>query len=186
MVSAPRYNEAQSAVNELLVAGFNKREVQLSGEDTSTAIPETAPERPRKGLEGYFQSLFGMDRPEENDILIYDEAVRHGNSVVTAIAATDEKSEIATEVLTHHHPVDIDERSSEWLGEGAGTAGASVSEAQSIPVVEEEVKIGKREVQHGGVRIYQRVSEIPVEEDLTLREERVVVERRGHRPHFRR
>src|SRR3990167_8593580 len=128
-----QYNEAQSAVNELLVAGFDKKEVQLSGEDTSTAIPETVPERPRKGIKGYFQSLFGMDRHEENDILIYDEAVRHGNFVVTAIAATDEKSEIATEVLRHHHPVDIDERSSEWLGEGAGTAGASGGEAQSVP-----------------------------------------------------
>lgn len=74
-----QYNEAQSAANELLVAGFDKKEVQLSGEETSTAVAETAPERPRKGIKGYFQSLFGMDRPEENDILIYDEAVRHGN-----------------------------------------------------------------------------------------------------------
>ena len=48
----------------------------------------------------------------------------------------------------------------------------------AIPVVEEELQVGKREVERGGVRVQKRVSETPVEEDVTLREERVNVERR--------
>lgn len=47
-----------------------------------------------------------------------------------------------------------------------------------LPVVEEDLAVGKRVVQRGGVRIYTRVSERPVEESVTLREERAHVERR--------
>jgi len=45
-------------------------------------------------------------------------------------------------------------------------------------VVEEDVSIGKREVERGHVRIYSRVTEQPVEESVRLREEKVTVERR--------
>ncbi|MES3025858.1 MAG: YsnF/AvaK domain-containing protein [Pseudomonadota bacterium] len=47
----------------------------------------------------------------------------------------------------------------------------------TIPIVQEELKIGKREVQRGGVRVYQRVLETPVNESIGLREEHVHVER---------
>lgn len=48
---------------------------------------------------------------------------------------------------------------------------------QRIPVVEEELRVGKREVQRGGVRVFQRVQEKPVQESVNLREEHVKVER---------
>jgi len=48
---------------------------------------------------------------------------------------------------------------------------------QTIPVVEEALQVGKRAVQRGGVRIFQRVVETPVRENVTLREEHVNVER---------
>ena len=169
------YNEAQSTVNELLGAGFNQNEIKLSEEPSSEVKGSAARQPPRRsGVKGFFQNLFGMEE-ENDDIRLYDEAIRHGNYVVTAIARDEEKSEIASEVMSHHHPVDLDERSTEWLG--AESTPREVTGAQSIPVVQEEVKIGKREVQRGGVRIFQKVSEVPIEEDLTLREERVVVER---------
>jgi uncharacterized protein (TIGR02271 family) len=47
-----------------------------------------------------------------------------------------------------------------------------------IPVAEEELHVGKREVSHGRVRIRSHVTERPVEEQVSLREERVSVERR--------
>jgi uncharacterized protein (TIGR02271 family) len=49
---------------------------------------------------------------------------------------------------------------------------------QAIPVVNEEFKVGKRVVDRGGVRVYSRVVETPVEENVRLREEQVRVERR--------
>jgi hypothetical protein len=47
-----------------------------------------------------------------------------------------------------------------------------------IPVAEERLRVGKRDVSHGRVRIRSYVVETPVEEQVTLREERVAVERR--------
>ena len=48
----------------------------------------------------------------------------------------------------------------------------------AIPVVQEDLKIGKREVQRGGVRVFSRVVETPVNETVNLREEHVNVQRR--------
>jgi uncharacterized protein (TIGR02271 family) len=57
--------------------------------------------------------------------------------------------------------------------EGATEEGTS----RAVPVVEEQVRVGKREVQRGGVRVYQRVTEQPVHEQVQLRDEHVSVER---------
>ncbi len=48
----------------------------------------------------------------------------------------------------------------------------------AIPVMEEELQVGKRQVQRGGVRVYSQMTEQPVEEQVTLHEEKVNVERR--------
>jgi uncharacterized protein (TIGR02271 family) len=47
-----------------------------------------------------------------------------------------------------------------------------------VPVVEEELTVGKRKVEKGGVRVETRVTETPVQEQVHLHEERVKVERR--------
>ena len=48
----------------------------------------------------------------------------------------------------------------------------------AIPVVQEEVRVGKRQVERGGVRVFSRMVETPVNETVSLREEHVSVERR--------
>jgi uncharacterized protein (TIGR02271 family) len=48
----------------------------------------------------------------------------------------------------------------------------------SIPVIEEELQVGKRAVETGGVRVETKITERPVEETVTLRDETVHVERR--------
>jgi uncharacterized protein (TIGR02271 family) len=57
-----------------------------------------------------------------------------------------------------------------------GTTNASREVA--VPVVEEQLQVGKREVERGGVRVETHVTETPVEESVELREEHVNVERR--------
>jgi len=52
------------------------------------------------------------------------------------------------------------------------------NEERVLPVVEEELQVGKREVEKGAVRVYQTVTEKPVQEQVTLREEHVNIERR--------
>ena len=49
----------------------------------------------------------------------------------------------------------------------------------TIPVSKEELEIGKRTVERGGVRVHSHVEEMPVEEVVRLREEHVEIERRA-------
>jgi|GEM_PF-2890540 len=56
--------------------------------------------------------------------------------------------------------------------------GTKQEEEIRVPVTEEELKVGKREVERGGVRVESHVTETPVEEEVRLRDERVNVERR--------
>jgi uncharacterized protein (TIGR02271 family) len=64
-----------------------------------------------------------------------------------------------------------------------GLAGAETSLSdrgeQVLPVVDETLRVGKRDVSHGRVRIRSYVVETPVDEQVSLREERVAIE---HRP----
>lgn len=68
------------------------------------------------------------------------------------------------------------ERSSD---RGSTSASGSTVEEEALPVVEERLQVGKREVDRGGVRVRSYVTETPVHEQLRLRNERVEVERRA-------
>jgi uncharacterized protein (TIGR02271 family) len=51
-------------------------------------------------------------------------------------------------------------------------------ETVNVPVIEEELAVGKRTVETGGVRVHSSVTETPVNESVRLHEEHVNVERR--------
>jgi len=60
-----------------------------------------------------------------------------------------------------------------------GTATSVNTQGETvIPIVEEELAVGKRQVQAGGARIHTYVTERPVDASVTLREEHVTVDRR--------
>jgi uncharacterized protein (TIGR02271 family) len=60
----------------------------------------------------------------------------------------------------------------------AAAAAARTGDTEAIPIVQEQIRIGKRVAQAGRVRVRSYVVETPVQEQVTLREERVQVERR--------
>lgn len=151
---------------------------------------------------GLVGGLIGMGIPEEHAEQ-YAEGVRRGGTVVSALVA-DEQAQQASDIFDRHHAVNLDERTAEWqksgwkgkatpLAAGAqtqtkatqtntaapSTAGRRAESTQSIPIVEEQLKVGKREVSRGGVRVYSRMTEQPVTEQVRLREEHVHVERRA-------
>jgi stress response protein YsnF len=99
---------------------------------------------------------------DENDARGYAKAARGGKTLVAARTPED-KVDAA---------VDLIERYETNGGEGAEERGETVQE------VEEELAVGKRKVATGGVRVTTSVSETPVEEAVTLREERVEAERK--------
>ena len=68
------------------------------------------------------------------------------------------------------------DRSGADLGRSDATLGTTGDE--TVQVVEEELRVGKREVGGGRVRVRSYVTERPVEEQVELRQEHVTIERR--------
>lgn len=67
--------------------------------------------------------------------------------------------------------------------EGIGASGLGASDrrkgdGETVPIVEERLRVGKRDTSHGRVRVQSYVFEEPVSETVRLEEERVEVERR--------
>jgi stress response protein YsnF len=138
---------------------------------------------------GLIGALVEAGIPDE-EAEMYAEGVRRGGTLVVLDAA-DERAGEAADILEEHDPVDMEKRAEAWREEGwegfekeeePYTEEEVFAEREryeeTIPVVEEEVRVGKREVEGvGGVRVRSYVREEPVEEEVTLREERVTVER---------
>jgi uncharacterized protein (TIGR02271 family) len=80
--------------------------------------------------------------------------------------------------LTHRGTPSASASSSASTTQQAGQTRQLKEGQTAIPVVEEELQVGKREVERGGVRVRTEVQEKPVEEKVNLREEHVRVERR--------
>lgn len=59
----------------------------------------------------------------------------------------------------------------------AGVTREAGDDEISIPIIEEQLAVGKRTVEKGGVNVRTTMTEKPVEETLNLREENVTVER---------
>jgi uncharacterized protein (TIGR02271 family) len=98
----------------------------------------------------------------EDDARGYAKAARGGMTLVAARAPED-KVDAAVEIIERY--------------ESAGAEGAQ-QQGETVQEVEEELAVGKRKVATGGVRVTTQVSERPVEESVTLREERVEAERK--------
>jgi uncharacterized protein (TIGR02271 family) len=154
------------------------------------------------GISGFFHRLFGSDDAEDDEHGRYAEAVRRGSTVVAVTADEDDEDRI-TDLMDRYDPVDIDRREEAWKERGytgydAAAAPFTAEESarereyydrdqdrgeRSVPVVQEELQVGKRPVERSAVRVYRRMSEQPVEEQVHLREERVRVDRRpANRP----
>jgi uncharacterized protein (TIGR02271 family) len=64
-------------------------------------------------------------------------------------------------------------------GTGIGTGHTRSGDETVIPIVEEQLSVGKREIERGGVRVRSYVVETPVQESVSLRDETINVERRA-------
>ena len=122
----------------------------------------------------------------------YNAAVQHG-SVLLAVRASDEQSHKVATVLSEDGAINIDERTDAYKQSGflpspmdtpvpvaapkPTAATVNTNGEQVLQVVEENLAVGKREVQRGGVRVFSHVTERPVEESVSLHEEHVTVER---------
>lgn len=164
-----KHEDAQDIMRDLRSEGVDPQAVHiLQGEESDR--------EDRGGLWERIKSFFGADTSEQ-DVDYYTEGINRKGVVVSA-DVPDHLVDNAARIMRNHGAVDIDERASEWKESGWTGYRSERQGERTIPVAEEEVRIGKREVSRGGVRVYSTVTETPVEEDVTLREERATIERR--------
>ncbi len=106
---------------------------------------------------------------------------------MVAQAIGDDDAERAASIIDRHNVVDISRRaptnyqrvSLDRLSTDAnGYSNIYHGNEIVIPIIQEELIVGKQEVERGGVRVNVDVEEVPVEEQVTLREENVQIERR--------
>lgn len=184
--------EAQDAVEALVNQGFTRSNIDLSTTSASEGSTSTTMDRAYDrddddsgGIGGFFRSLFGDDDDDRERTRRYTE-VGSRSSIVTVHATSDDEAERAADLLDEHGAVDVDERSEYYRSQTtSGTSSNLMNQVQdftqegtqAIPVIEENLQVGKRVVETGGVRVRSRIIERPVEENLRLRQERVHVQR---------
>ena len=175
---------AQRAVSELTANGFSRESIHLQTPAAMTSKGE-AHGGFMAEVEHFFANLFGSDSDDETGN--YAEAVRRGSAVVAVDAPTDADLQKAKTVMQGLGSFDVDARAPEWKNRGwEGFDPDSkplndeeqAQERQAVPVVKEEIRVGKRMVDTGGLRVVKRMTEVPVSQIINLREERATVERR--------
>ena len=136
---------------------------------------------------GFWSKLLGGE--PDHDTSVYDRSLDSGSTIVT-VRAPAEHVESVSRILEMHEPIDINQRATGYTATAATTAspvsvGATAGrdsvpggEAEAIALSEEQLTVGKRQVNRGSTRVHRYVVETPVEQDVTLHSERVSIERR--------
>jgi uncharacterized protein (TIGR02271 family) len=174
-------NTARRVKDELDNAGFD---------DVSIFSGREGP-----GLWQEIKEFFGF--ADEEDRQVYAEAARRGDTAV-AVSLDDAdaaRESRAIEIMKRYNPIDLNRAAEQWRAQGwkgysgststgsTATTRAAGAGQQVMPVIEEQVQVGKRQVLTGGLRLHTRVTEKPVAAQVHLREEHVTVERRpANRP----
>ena len=185
--------DADAGRQRLLDAHLHADNVRIHDKATLGEAGYSSEQRP-----GMWAAVKNAFLPHE-DRRIYEEGVRRGGFLLTADVDEDQTNR-AVQALDDVDltSVDIDERASQWRSQGwqpqeggSGTAEASVghvvgqetgvkalnNDEKHFNVIEEQLTVGKREVDRGGVRVRSYVTEKPVHEQIRLRNEKISVER---------
>ena len=199
---------ANEAKDRLLLSGFANDTVVASNEEMaivrsnavsgSTGALVQEQHEPEGAISRFFSSIFGSDHDPDPYHATYQEAMRRGHYGVSVSVHSEGELARAEAILNEYGAIDIDESSEQWRGEGwvadrntlvnntplanaaVDTSAAVAGNASgTLKEIAEELKVGKRSVARGGVRVFSQMVERPVQETVSLREEHVDVERRA-------
>ena len=180
---------AKKVVRELEQTGFGKDHLRATSREKS------------------FKSDYGVDADEvdpkylsrygipDEEADFYAEGVRRGGALVIA-RIHDDDAQTAADVMARHSPVQYEDRLADYKERGYSGydreakpySDTEVNKErehyrskgeQHVPIVEEDVQVGKREVERGGVRVRTHVVEETEEVPVRLRDETIHVEQRN-------
>jgi uncharacterized protein (TIGR02271 family) len=131
------------------------------------------------GLVGTLSSI-GLP---ERDARHYYERLRKGHSLV-AVESPEDRIRGAEELMRRFAARAVGtanpnrEQPPEAIPMSATPSNQHFQDHVTVPIVDEELEVGKRQVQRGGIRVNSQILEEPIEQTLRLREELFSVERR--------
>ena len=165
---------AELAVQDLLAAKVPSSAIERHTE-AGSYLGETSAEPVRKPG-GFLSSLFGTDT--HADSTTYSESMSRGGTVVTVHGIPHEDFDRVAALLEAHHPIEFDDRQAgTTLAPAPAALTAPGNDRGTLQLSEESLVVGKRMVNRGGTRIRRYVVETPVEEQVRLHDERVIVDR---------
>ena len=185
--------EAERAVERLKEAGVPADKIRyMPGYEADGRADNVASD----DRSGFWAKLEDWFYPDE-DRATYAEGLRRGGVLVSVSGLSDALYHTAHDILDDDGSIDIDERADTWRSEGwnyepsttafaASTYDANrasrddtfdAGDRETIPVVEENLRVGKRDVNSGSVRVRAYTVEQPIREDVSLRDESVSIER---------
>ncbi len=129
---------------------------------------------------GGAEQLRQLNLPDR-DMRLLSDGVNAGGTIIV-VSGPEAYTDSAEDIFARHRATQVDEKviKDDSVRQPVGavnTAAVNTTGDAVIPVVEEELQVGKRQVQRGGVRVYSRVVETPVEETVVLEQERATIER---------
>lgn len=183
-------SEAERAREYLLKEGLASNSVHIA--DNSSLMARSSGNTGSDGNTehgGFFSRLFGLG---ENDAETqeYSQAMKNGSALLTATVEDGGDARRVETLMAKAGADVINERGrSQSVPTGlqqqstttqqTNTASRSAATGgETLKVMEEELQVGKRTVENGGVRIRQHVTQRPVHEQIQLCEEHAIVERR--------
>jgi uncharacterized protein (TIGR02271 family) len=181
-------SEANATLDELEACGIAPEQVSViapmtGGEPRDTGLLHLKPIQLRDGqriaAQGPLTSMLTPSTAASSGDLIVASLVRMGVAQDEAIRYVEGvRQGLTLEAVT------VDDAQAQEAFRAMQEHGVRGAEGEvKIPVIEEQLRVGKREVPSGGVRVGTYVVTTPVEEPVTLREERVDVQRRpANRP----
>ncbi|SEP51304.1 protein of unknown function [Rhodospirillales bacterium URHD0017] len=164
----PSRAQAEEMKGKLIDYGVASDKVALSPQSAVNDEPLRAGQRPSS----FWEWLFGSD-VDDNERELYSTTLSGGRTALSVYLTDGERRDEVEALLHTHGALDLSSDSSV-----ATTAnGKAATSSEHIPIVKEELEVGKRQTeQRYHVRVYpvQRA----VAEEVKLRDERVVIERR--------
>jgi len=197
-------SDAQNAVSVLKEKGFDSSSIDMSVRNnnltgssssalssTTNSTSSTSTHETGGGIGRFFKDLFGGDETESDT---YSDAANVNDAIVTVHAQSAEQARNAADIMDTAGAIDAHEEASNYRQSGYGSGstgttatagttgyaaktGTNLNDADSVKIIREDLQVGKREVETGGVRLRSRIIERPVEESIRLRSEHVTVNR---------
>lgn len=193
-------SNAIKATKKLNDKGFSDNDVDLSPYRTEGEyMDDDYDYKEEEKTTGFWASLFGGDDDDDNRRDRYSR-VGARSHVITVHVTDKDQADKAVDILDDCGALDVSEederlRSGRNMGIGSNLnqdqdRGQDINLGQdqnrdlnndgddTISVIKEDMEVGKRDVETGGVRVRSRIVEKPVEENIRLRKERVYVTRK--------